>query len=343
MPALVCRQEHWGQEMPMKYAGVRSIRAGQSEAVAAVRMSGSEVVFSFDLVHAEGPILNVREAIDAEKRRITGVTVEGSTLTVHVTDLANLYIGDHVSIDGVPNVEIREIGLPDRVVLDVDAKDTPYWQSVAFSESETMTIDTRRYVLEGVFTFGTVSRGSIVRVGGRLLRVDRFSGIITHETSYLYLNDPGHPSVDSGVDVRLGAPSIRLTAQEDVDWAVVAKNGSIRLKGDVQGTFPLEVTDARSASIRPLANFPLEGQAKAVKEGKIVVERLPTASPPAVGEKIVLAGTHRSVPAGPYTGKASCAYGHADQRGFDGVWTVTKVDGNNVRLGSTVPSTWKRT
>ena len=334
MPALVCRQEHWGQEMPMKYAGVRAIRAGQPEAVAAVRMSGSEVVFAFAVEHAEGPVLTVREALDAERRPITGITVEGSTLTVHVPDLANLYMGDHVSIDGVSNVKIREIGLPDRVVLDVDAKTTPHWQSMTYAEPETMTIDTRRYILQGVFTHGTVSRGSIVRVGDRLVEVDRFSGIITHETSYLYLNDPGHPSVGTGVEVRLGAPSLRLTADEDVDWATIAKNGAIRLKGDVQGTFPLEVvTDARSASIRPRANFPLEGQAKAVKEGKIVVERLPTASPPAVGEKIVLAGTHRNVPSGPHTGKASCAFGHADKRGFDGVWTVTRVDGNNVEIG----------
>ena len=108
---------------------------------------------------------------------------------------------------------------------------------MTYAEPETMTIDTRRYILQGVFTHGTVSRGSIVRVGDRLVEVDRFSGIITHETSYLYLNDPGHPSVGTGVEVRLGAPSLRLTADEDVDWATIAKNGAIRLKGDVQGTF----------------------------------------------------------------------------------------------------------
>ena len=268
MPALVCRQEHWGQEMPMKYAGVKTIRAGQSEAVAAVRMSGSEVVFSFTVEHADGPVLTVRQALHADERPVSGITVEGSTLTVHTPELSNLYVGDHVSIDGVSNVPIREIGLPDRVVLDVDAKTTPHWQSTTYdADSETMTIDTRRYVLEGVFTHGTVSRGSIVRVGDRLMEVDRYSGIITHETSYLYLNDPGHPAVEAGVEVRLGAPSLRLTAQEDVDWAAIAKNGAIRLKGDVQGNFPLEVAvDARTASIRPRANFPLEGQAKAVKE-----------------------------------------------------------------------------
>ena len=92
----------------MKYAGVRAIRAGQPEAVAAVRMSGSEVVFAFAVEHAEGPVLTVREALDAERRPITGITVEGSTLTVHVPDLANLYMGDHVSIDGVSNENSRD-------------------------------------------------------------------------------------------------------------------------------------------------------------------------------------------------------------------------------------------
>ena len=333
MPALVCRQEHWGQEMPMKYAGVRAVREGQAEAVAAVRMSGDQAALAFAVEHAEGPELTVRQALPAEERPLTGVTVEGTTLAVHTPELANLHIGDHVSIEGVANVRILRISLPDRIVLDVDARATPYWQSVSL-EGATLTVDTRRYVLDGVFTHGTVQKGSTVRVGDRLLEVDRFSGIITHETSYLYLNDPGHPDVEAGTVARLGAPSLRMTSAEDVDWAAIAPNGALRLKGGLQGTFRLEeAPDARTARLEARPGLPISGQATAIKAGKIVVERVPTATAPVVGEKIVIAGTHRAVPPGPYTGQASCPFGHADQRGFDGVWTVTRVDGNDVEIG----------
>ena len=114
-------------------------------------------------------------------------------------------------------MKIRRL-FPDRAVLDVDAKTTPHWQSMTYAEPETMTIDTRR-----------TSSGAAPRhrqqghcwVGDRLVEADLFSGIITHETSYLYLNDLGHLRQRRGV--RLGA-LLRLTADED-DWATIAKNG----------------------------------------------------------------------------------------------------------------------
>ena len=88
------------REMPMKYAGVRGL-GRQPEAVAAVRMSGSEVVFAFAVEHAEGPVLTVREARRRaapdhwhHRRRVDA--------DVRVLDLANLYMGDHVGSMAFP-------------------------------------------------------------------------------------------------------------------------------------------------------------------------------------------------------------------------------------------------
>ncbi len=361
MPDLVCRQEFWGQDMPLQYNNVVPIQQNFTENIRSIAINGTVTTFDTDIAYnvTNPSTLTIKRMFASSKIPALQIVSDGQVLSIVLENLNNVYIDDYVSIENVvSNKRIVSIdSATSSIQIDYDAsQSTDYWHQGTFDleENTNLIIDTRRCILNGIFNSNDINRNAIIYLQGStenstqseteiitgFYSVQRYTHFMTNGSeSQLFINyvhKQDNNLEGTGEQITVSNASIALSGQQAVDWSMYTDNG-IRLSNNpsLNGMQRILSFDQQMAKIKLSTDMiPSEiiGQTvTSMTNGSILITKISKNNlPPLVqGEKIYISGSNSFVQQGPYTGQQSLSFGHSCHRAFDGVWTVKTNEVNN--------------
>lgn len=364
MADILCRQQYWGQELPMTLTSVVPIQQGFSENVRSISITGNTLNLNTSITYENESVqpLVIRSIEERKHIAVVSVTNIDGVLRVQLENVTNLYNGDHVSftsinIDKAMITRIDATTTPPFIEIDTDPDTTPFWYKGTVEVSDVrMNIITRKITLLGTFNHDDISRNDIVYLDGMtedaslsetniisgFYEVIRFTGFTNNgETSNIYINYPHEQSneitnEDVSVGITVSNAYVRLTSNSAVNWNTFSGNGiRLRNSGSLDGIHAVLRSTGTTADIRVHADIPpstiINGTATVTDSGSITITKISKngVAPIQAGDRVYLSGTNQFIPSGPYTGAIQSTYGHSDQRGFDGVWIATSNEVND--------------